>query len=216
MAFSSFPPTVLTVSGSRVRAKSPISAGSARHPEDVFACAEAIVANSSKNVKKEKSEGEIVIGRSPWLPLWGSWLPRKGQTERASMADFCCHYLTAAPSQSACSADSSPKGRAKGCCRICPPNYNLARKQNKKRCRIPAAHFICHRNQTARSTLLERRHLVQAYTWQGVPFTTAFTRLTLGFHSRLERLWEWETLIPKVTPLPQKSHFAIHCTSHPN
>ena len=72
------------------------------------------------------------------------------------------------------------------------------------------------RNQTARSTLLERRHLVQAYTWQGVPFTTALTRLTLGFHSRLERLWEWETLIPKVTPLPQKSHFAIHCTSHPN
>ena len=131
MAFSSFPPTVLTVSGSRVRAKSPISAGSARHPEDVFACAEAIVANSSKNVKKEKSEGEIVIGRAPWLPLWGSWLPRKGQTERASMADFCCHYLTAAPSQSAGSADSSPKGRAKGCCRICPPNYNLARKQRK-------------------------------------------------------------------------------------
>ena len=80
----------------------------------------------------------------------------------------------------------------------------------------PAADFICHRNQTARSTLLERRHLVQAYTWQGVPFTTALTRLTLGFHSRLERLWEWETLIPKVTPLPQKSHFAIHCTSHPN
>ena len=71
-------------------------------------------------------------------------------------------------------------------------------------------------NQTARSTLLERRHLVQAYTWQGIPFTTALTRFTLGFHSRLERLWEWETLIPKVTPLPQKSHFAIHCTSHPN
>ena len=68
----------------------------------------------------------------------------------------------------------------------------------------------------ARSTLLERRHLVQAYTWQGVPFTMAFTRFTLGFHSRLERLWEWETLIPKVTPLPQKSHFAIHCTSHPD
>ena len=58
-------------------------------------------------------------------------------------------------------------------------------------------------NQTARSTLLERRHLVQAYTWHGVPFTMAFTRFTLGFHVRLERLWEWETLIPKVTPLPQ-------------
>ena len=61
----------------------------------------------------------------------------------------------------------------------------------------------------ALSTLLERRHLVQAYTWQGVPLTTALTRFTLGFQARLERLWEWETLIPKVTPLPQKSHFAI-------
>ncbi len=46
------------------------------------------------------------------------------------------------------------------------------------------------RHQTARSTLLERRHLVQAYTWHGVPFTIAFTRLTLGFQARLERLWE--------------------------
>ena len=58
-------------------------------------------------------------------------------------------------------------------------------------------------NQTARSTLLERRHLVQAYTWHGVPLTTALTRFTLGFQARLERLWEWDTLIPKVTPLPQ-------------
>ena len=31
----------------------------------------------------------------------------------------------------------------------------------------------------------------------------AFTRLTLGFHTRLERRWEWETLMPKVTPLSQ-------------
>ena len=103
-----------------------------------------------------------------------------------------------------------------------PTNYNLSlpsqfpRHENKKRCRKSAAYFICHRNQMARSTLLERRHLVQAYTWQGVPLTTALTRLTLGFHARLERLWEWETLIPKVTPLPQKSHFAIYCTSHPD
>jgi hypothetical protein len=62
--------------------------------------------------------------------------------------------------------------------------------------------------------LLERRHLVQAYTWQGVPLTTALTRFTLGLMVRLERLWEWETLIPKVTPLPQKSHLAIRCTSY--
>ena len=32
------------------------------------------------------------------------------------------------PSQSApYGAASSPKGRAKGCCRICPPNYNFSR-----------------------------------------------------------------------------------------
>ena len=40
---------------------------------------------------------------------------------------------------------------------------------------------------TARVTLPERRHLVQTYTWVGVPFTIAFTRLTLGFQVRLER-----------------------------
>lgn len=80
----------------------------------------------------------------------------------------------------------------------------------QKQCRVLCVY------QTARSTLLERRHLVQAYTWHGVPLTTALTRFTLGFQVRLERLWEWETLIPKVTPLPQKSHFAIRCTSYPN
>ena len=57
--------------------------------------------------------------------------------------------------------------------------------------------------QTARVTLPERRHRVQTYTWRGVPSTIAFTRLTLGFHVRLDRLWEWDTLIPKVTPLSQ-------------
>ena len=76
--------------------------------------------------------------------------------------------------------------------------------------------FLFAFNQIARSTLLERRHLVHAYTWQGVPLTTALTRFTLGFQVRLDRLWEWETLIPKVTPLPQKSHLAIHCTSYPH
>ena len=41
----------------------------------------------------------------------------------------------------------------------------------------------------------------------------ADTRLTFGFHVLLERLWEWLTRIPKVTPLLQISHFAICCTS---
>ncbi len=39
--------------------------------------------------------------------------------------------------------------------------------------------------------------------------TIALTRLTLGFHVLFVLLCEWETLIPKVTPFPQISHFAI-------
>ena len=50
---------------------------------------------------------------------------------------------------------------------------------------------------------------MHAYTWQGLPSTRAFTRRTLAFQVLLERLWEWDTLIPKLTPFPQKSHFAI-------
>jgi len=87
-----------------------------------------------------------------------------------------------------------------------PINRNLKsdnnRIKNKKRCCVCSTVISCW-DQTARSTLLERRHLVQAYTWQGVPLTMALTRFTLGFQVLLERLWEWETLIPKVTPLPQ-------------
>lgn len=67
--------------------------------------------------------------------------------------------------------------------------------------------------QTALVTLPERRQRVQALIRFGVPFTTAFTRCTLGFHVLLERLCEWDTLMPKVTPLPQISHFAMCRTS---
>ena len=81
------------------------------------------------------------------------------------------------------------------------------RKRAPRTARSPFEH------QTARVTFPERRHRVQTYTWRGVPFTIAFTRFTLGFQARLERLWEWETLMPKVTPLSQNSHFAIRCTS---
>ena len=48
--------------------------------------------------------------------------------------------------------------------------------------------FLLAGYQIARSTLFERRHLVQTYTWRGVPSTIAFTRLTLGFHARLDLL----------------------------
>jgi hypothetical protein len=63
--------------------------------------------------------------------------------------------------------------------------------------------------QTARVTLPLRRQRVHTYTCFGLPSTMALTRLTLGFQVRLERLWEWLTLMPKATPLSQNSHFAI-------
>ena len=45
--------------------------------------------------------------------------------------------------------------------------------------------------------------------WRGDPSTIAFTRFTFGFQVLFERLCEWETLIPKVTPFPQMSHLAM-------
>ena len=52
--------------------------------------------------------------KRPWLSLWESWLPRKGQTERVPRSNTRFQSSNGVPSQSACSADSSPKGRAKG------------------------------------------------------------------------------------------------------
>jgi hypothetical protein len=64
-----------------------------------------------------------------------------------------------------------------------------------------------HKDQTvcqlARVTLPLRRQREQTYTWQGEPSTIAFTRFTLGFQVLLLRLWEWLTLMPKVTPFSQ-------------
>ena len=77
--------------------------------------------------------------RTPWLPLWGSWLPHRGRL-RGLHGFFECYYLTAVPSQSACSADSSPKGRAKGRCRICPSNNNLSIKILRRRTSLRTEH----------------------------------------------------------------------------
>ena len=95
-----------------------------------------------------------------------------------------------------------PPGEARSAVRSKIDKYSLVLKQKAAFPERNAVIFAA-MDHTARSTLLERRHLVQAYTWHGVPLTTALTRLTLGLTARLERLWEWETLIPKVTPLPQ-------------
>ena len=65
------------------------------------------------------------------------------------------------------------------------------------------------KNQTARVTFPERRQRVQTFTDFVFPFTTALTFLMFGFQVLFDLLCEWLTLIPKVTPLPQISHFAI-------
>ena len=73
---------------------------------------------------------------------------------------------------------------------------------------------ICDTAPTARVTLPLRRQRVQAYTCLGLPSTMALTRFTFGFQVRLERLWEWLTLMPKAISLPQNSHFAT-CEAPP-
>lgn len=54
------------------------------------------------------------------------------------------------------------------------------------------------------------KQLVQMFIFLDVPLTTVLTDLTLAFHVLLALLWEWLTLMPKATPLPQISHFAIY------
>ena len=55
-------------------------------------------------------------------------LPHRGRLRGSHVPMRRSEPSNAVPSQSACSADSSPKGRAKGRSRICPPNYNLPQK----------------------------------------------------------------------------------------
>ena len=64
-------------------------------------------------------------------------------------------------------------------------------------------------NQTARVTFPERKQRVQTLIDFVLPLTTALTFLTLGFQVLFDLLCEWLTLIPKVRPFPQISHFAI-------
>ena len=54
------------------------------------------------------------------------------------------------------------------------------------------------------------KQLVQMCIFLDVPLTTVLTGLTFAFQVLLALLWEWLTLIPNATPLPQISHFAIY------
>ena len=64
-------------------------------------------------------------------------------------------------------------------------------------------------SQTAFETRPDLMHCVQTRTRRTVPSVTVFTRCTLGFHTFRFRLLAWETLFPKLGPLPQIAHFAM-------
>ena len=64
-------------------------------------------------------------------------------------------------------------------------------------------------NQTAFETLPDLMHCVQTGSRRTVPPLTVRTRCTLGFHTFRFRLLAWDTLLPKLGPLPQIAHFAM-------
>ena len=68
------------------------------------------------------------------------------------------------------------------------PAINEKRNRRLRLLQPESPDSLFYNHQMARSTLLERRHLVQTYTWRGVPSTIALTRLTFGFQALLERL----------------------------
>ena len=64
-------------------------------------------------------------------------------------------------------------------------------------------------SQMAFDTRPDLMHCVQAWMCRTVPLVTVFTRCTLGFQTFLLRLLAWDTLFPKLGPLPQIAHFAM-------
>jgi hypothetical protein len=65
---------------------------------------------------------------------------------------------------------------------------NYIKSKGRKRERFLPVYCFLISAYTARVTLPERKQRVQAYTLRGEPFTTAFTRFTLGFQVLFERL----------------------------
>ena len=64
-------------------------------------------------------------------------------------------------------------------------------------------------NQRAFRTRPDLMHCVQTWTRRTDPLETVFTRCMLGFQTFLVLLFAWETLFPKLGPLPQTEHLAI-------
>ena len=66
----------------------------------------------------------------------------------------------------------------------------------------------------ARVTFPARRQREQTQIVLLLPPMSALTFLMLGFQVRLVFLFEWETLLPNVTPLLQIAHFATVSYTH--
>lgn len=64
-------------------------------------------------------------------------------------------------------------------------------------------------NQRVFKTRPDLMHCVQTWTRRTDPLEMVFTRCTLGFQTFLVLLFAWETLFPKLGPLPQMEHFAM-------
>lgn len=63
--------------------------------------------------------------------------------------------------------------------------------------------------QIALTTRPDLMHWVHTRTCRTVPFETVFTRWMLGIQIFLVLLLAWDTLCPKLGPLPQIAHLAM-------
>ena len=74
-------------------------------------------------------------------------------------------------------------------------------------------HSIRRLSSYALSTSPDLRQAVHTYILCGPWAVITLTDFTLDFHILLDLLWEWLTLLPKRTLLPQTAHFAMILTS---
>ena len=83
---------------------------------------------------------------------------------------------------------------------------------DKKRNTLPESvsfWLYCFWKTYALSTLPLLKQEVHTYNLLGTPFTLHLTCLIFGFHILFVFLWEWLTLWPNWTLLPQTAHFAM-------
>ena len=87
--------------------------------------------------------------------------------------------------------------------------YNFCLWRKTARLKLKRAAIASSYENYALSTLPVFKQLVQTCILLEAPFTMHLTLLMLECQILLDLLWEWLTLFPKWTPLPQISHLAI-------